>query len=91
MGKFDLLISDIIMPEMNGFEIAEIARTVNPKMKIIFMSGCVQDLEVPQSLKTQEIPLILKPFKSDSFSQKVRLVLDDSLKCPILTKALQEI
>jgi CheY-like chemotaxis protein len=89
--KYDLLISDVVMPEVNGFQVIDEINKVNPKIKIILMSGCIQDLNVPDSLKKTKRPFILKPFTMDSMSQKVRLILDDSLECPILAKALQEI
>jgi two-component system cell cycle sensor histidine kinase/response regulator CckA len=89
--EFDLLISDVVMPEVNGFQVIEKITQLNPKIRIILMSGCVQDLNVPTDLKSSKIPFILKPFTMDSMSQKVRLILDDRLECPILAKALQEI
>ena len=72
-GRIDLLLTDVVMPHMNGRELAEELVKKHPEMKIIFMSGFA-DGEI---LDTQDIPgapitFIPKPFDWDTLLVKVR-------------------
>lgn len=88
--SFDMLVSDVVMAEVNGFELARMLRTRKLQAKIILMSGCVQDLEIPEELKNERIPFIQKPFEIDDFLYRMRTTFDNTGDCPILSKALLE-
>lgn len=72
-----LIITDVIMPEMNGKELFETIKTICPHMKVIFMSGHTDDVILHQGVLDESIHFIQKPFKIESLARKVRTVLDE--------------
>lgn len=74
--KIDLLLTDVVMPQMSGREVAEQLKTLHPQMKILFMSGYTNDVVVRHGLLTSEIEFLPKPFSPAELTAKVREVLD---------------
>jgi two-component system CheB/CheR fusion protein len=74
-GKVDLLISDIVMPEMGGRELVEHIQKIRPGIKVLFMSGHTQDVILKEGVKTGT-PFLQKPFAPVELAHKVREVLD---------------
>ncbi len=74
-GKIDLLLTDVVMPEMSGGELAEQLQALYPQIKVLFMSGYT-DVVVRQKLLSAEIEFISKPFSPGSLAEKVHQVLD---------------
>jgi PAS domain S-box-containing protein len=77
-GQVDLLLSDLVMPEVSGTELAKRLSTRNPRMKVLFMSGYVGDPVVRQGIQGHEIGFLQKPFAPLTLVRKVRDVLDGS-------------
>ena len=75
-GDIHILISDVIMPEMNGTELAEATRMLRPGMKVLFVSGYTDERLLPQGEMVGELPFLQKPFTLGTLSQKVRETLD---------------
>ncbi|MDD2464618.1 MAG: PAS domain S-box protein [Desulfobulbus sp.] len=75
-GKIDLLITDVIMPEMNGRDLAEQIQKEHPWIKCLFMSGYTADIIAHQGVLEEGIHFIQKPFSHISLAAKVRSVLD---------------
>ena len=75
--KIDLLLTDVVMPGMNGARLAEIAKNIHPTIKIIFMSG-YDDLPADPELKITAPAgeFLKKPMSIQSLSRKVRDVID---------------
>ncbi len=74
-GPLHLMITDVILPEINGFELSERVKTFFPEIKIIFMSGYIdQGIVPPEKMKTCDF--ISKPFNVDQFMRRVREALD---------------
>ncbi|MCK4448361.1 MAG: response regulator [Candidatus Marinimicrobia bacterium] len=59
----DIVLSDIEMPVMNGLELAEKVRAINPKQKIIFMTGFYYETSIKEKLEKANIPFFTKPAK----------------------------
>lgn len=71
-----LLITDVIMPEMNGKVLSEKLLVLRPEMKVIFMSGYTADIIDSQGLLTGKTYFLQKPFSFDTLTAKVQEVLD---------------
>jgi two-component system cell cycle sensor histidine kinase/response regulator CckA len=75
-GRVDLLLTDVIMPGMSGAELSKrIARRI-PGIKVLFMSGYIDDSVVRQGISENETAFLQKPFTPLSLAKKVREVLD---------------
>ena len=75
-GELHLLITDVVMPEMNGRELAEKLGAIRPNLKCLYMSGYTADVIAHQGILDEGLNFIQKPFGSDDFAAKVRQVLD---------------
>jgi thiamine pyrophosphate-dependent acetolactate synthase large subunit-like protein len=71
-----LMITDVVMPEMSGRELAERARTVAPDMKVLFISGYTDEAIVQHGVLRPGIPFLQKPFTHEALAQKIRSLLD---------------
>jgi Response regulator containing CheY-like receiver domain and AraC-type DNA-binding domain len=74
----DLIVTDIVMPEMGGSELAKKVRELKPETRILFTSGYTEDAVVRQSLLHAGEAFIEKPFTPGSLAKKAREVLDAS-------------
>jgi CheY-like chemotaxis protein len=75
-GKIDLIISDIVMPQMNGQELVERLIPLQPQMKVLFISGYSEDVFSTRSTLDPGILYVQKPFTPVELLGKVRHVLD---------------
>ncbi len=75
-GDLHLLITDVVMPEMNGRELAEQLSAVRPNLKCIYMSGYTADVIAHRGILDEGVNFIAKPFGCDDFASRVRQVLD---------------
>jgi two-component system, cell cycle sensor histidine kinase and response regulator CckA len=75
-GDIHLLITDVVMPEMNGRELAEKLRVIRPQLKCLYMSGYTADVMAHRGILDEGVNFIQKPFGSDALAAKVRQVLD---------------
>ncbi|HEY2934639.1 MAG TPA: PAS domain S-box protein [Acidobacteriota bacterium] len=73
-GPIHLLITDVVMPQMSGRQLAQSLSPLRPEMKIIFMSGYADDV-LDGDFPANEVPFLGKPFTADLLLQKVRDVL----------------
>ena len=72
----DLLVTDVVMPEMNGRELADKITALFPKIKCLFMSGYTANIIAHQGILKAGVVLISKPFSSDEIAGKIRHILD---------------
>jgi two-component system, cell cycle sensor histidine kinase and response regulator CckA len=57
-----LLLSDIVMPNMNGYELVEASLKMRPELKVLMMTAYPTDRPPPSALKAREIRTLVKPF-----------------------------
>ncbi|MCK6504010.1 ATP-binding protein [Myxococcota bacterium] len=72
----DLLITDLVMPGMNGRELAERAALLRPDLKVLYLSGYTDDAVVRSGVLTADLRFLQKPFTPDTMARRVREVLD---------------
>ena len=75
-GHVDLLLTDVVMPGMNGRQLAEVMRTRRPGIKVLFMSGYTQDALSTQGVLEPGVALIHKPLRAGTLARQIRQVLD---------------
>jgi two-component system, cell cycle sensor histidine kinase and response regulator CckA len=75
-GTLHLLLTDVIMPGMNGRDLYERIAASHPEVSVLFMSGYSADVFQESSGDTEEFPFLQKPFSMRQLSAKVREVLD---------------
>ena len=79
--RIDLLITDIIMPGMNGCDLAVQLIQANPGMKCLFMSGYTADVMAERGKIGQNVRFLQKPFTMRTLAEKVRETLEDGVAC----------
>jgi CheY-like chemotaxis protein len=73
--RIDLLLTDIIMPEMNGRELYRQLRALHPGLRVICMSGYDSDAVAHRGMLEDGIPLLHKPFEASLLGETVRKAL----------------
>jgi PAS domain S-box-containing protein len=76
-GPIHLMLTDVVMPGMSGWEIMENLKPQRPGMKVLFMSGHTENAIVHHGVLNPGTAFIQKPFKHDFLAHKVREVLDN--------------
>jgi PAS domain S-box-containing protein len=71
-----MLLTDVVMPGMHGPEVAKAIASKMPSIRVIFMSGYVDDARTREGLADATASFIQKPFSSEDLAHKVRAVLD---------------
>jgi len=71
-----LLITDVIMPQMNGASLAEKIKIKRPDIRVLFISGYTDDILTKHGSRMEGLPLLMKPFTPSDLARTVRDVLD---------------
>jgi CheY-like chemotaxis protein len=77
-GEIHLLMTDVIMPEMNGRDLAKNVHSINPGIKRLFMSGYTADVIAHHGVLDDDVHFIQKPFSLTNMAAMVREVLDSN-------------
>jgi len=76
LGRIHLLLTDVMMPRMNGRQLAERLALTRPDMKVLFMTGYTDDSEVRQAALQADVALLHKPITPLGLARSVRALLD---------------
>ncbi|MDD2582089.1 MAG: PAS domain S-box protein, partial [Desulfuromonadaceae bacterium] len=76
-GRLTLVILDVIMPKMNGRDVYDVMQSIDPQTRILFCSGCAEDVVVSRGELDEGMPFLSKPFTPKELLMKVREVLDN--------------
>ncbi|MGV1099330.1 ATP-binding protein [Thiovibrio sp. JS02] len=77
-SEISLLLTDVVLPEMNGRELAEKLKSLCPGVKCLFMSGYTANVIVHRGVLDKGIHFIQKPFSGKDLADKIRAVLAES-------------
>ncbi len=75
-AEIDLVLTDIVMPKMNGRELADRLREIRPELKVVYMSGYTDDVLVRTGALGPGMSFLQKPLRPDVLAAKVREALD---------------
>jgi CheY-like chemotaxis protein len=79
----DLLITDVVLPGMSGPVLAEQFATVQPGLKVLYISGYERSRIVQQYVLEEGRPLLTKPFDVAELEARVRDLLKPAVKCAV--------
>jgi len=76
--SIELLISDVIMPEMNGKELSITLRSIIPHLKVLYISGYTADVFAGRGILEEGMHFLEKPFSKSEIAKKIRNVISDT-------------
>jgi PAS domain S-box-containing protein len=74
--KIDLMVSDVVLPHVDGRKLAEVARGTRPNLKVLFVSGYAEDAALRVNFLDHGMDMLMKPFDLDALGAKVRLMIE---------------
>ncbi|HWQ25720.1 MAG TPA: response regulator [Chlorobaculum sp.] len=74
--SIDLMLTDLIMPEIDGYELSELARTIIPDLKVLFISGYSADMFAKHNALKEGVIVLKKPFSVRSLCSSISALLD---------------
>ena len=77
---YDLLLTDIVMPDINGKKLADEAATLCPSLKVLFMTGFTKNAIVHNGVLDPGVNFLAKPFTSEELARKVREAIGTTTK-----------
>lgn len=77
LGTINLLLTDVVMPEMNGRDLAQQVQALDPEIKVLFMSGYTADTVAHHGVLDEGIRFLQKPFSIRDIAHKIRQSLDE--------------
>ncbi|MGB9435798.1 MAG: PAS domain S-box protein [Candidatus Acidiferrum sp.] len=78
-GQIHILLTDVVMPHMNGRELSEELLKKRPEVKVLYMSGHTAGVISQNALLDEDVAFIEKPFTHDGLARKIRQLLEPAL------------
>ncbi len=75
-AEIDILVTDVVMPKMNGRDLATRVERMRPGIRVLFMSGYSEDVIAHQGVLDEDLAFLQKPFSPEGLARKVREVID---------------
>ncbi len=75
-GTIALLLTDVVMPNMNGCRLADELAVTRPDMKVLYLSGYTENVAIQKGIVDGNAPFLAKPFSRDALATTIRSVLD---------------
>jgi PAS domain S-box-containing protein len=76
--RIDLMMSDVMLPHVNGRKLAEIARVLRPDLKVLFVTGYAENAAVQADFLDPGMDMLTKPFALDALGAKVRAMIEQA-------------
>lgn len=76
-GPIDLLVTDVVMPEMNGRDLKFKIEKIKPDIKALYISGYTFDIIIHRGILENDVHFLQKPFSFNTLAKKVREILDE--------------
>ena len=77
-APIDLLLTDVAMPRISGFDLVDRVMASHPEMKVLFITGQANHVVVRRGLNESGRPFLLKPYTQVDLAQKIREVLESA-------------
>jgi two-component system, cell cycle sensor histidine kinase and response regulator CckA len=74
----DIVVTDVVMPNLSGVDLVQRLKLVRPKLKVLYMSGYTDSTVIRHGMEETEVNYLQKPFTPDVLRRKVRELLDQS-------------
>jgi two-component system cell cycle sensor histidine kinase/response regulator CckA len=74
-GDIDLLMTDVVLPGINGMEVSERLKAIRPLVRVLFVSGYTADVIARRGVLNPGVSLLHKPFTADGLALKIRDML----------------
>jgi CheY-like chemotaxis protein len=74
-GRVDLVVTDLVMPGMNGRQLGDELARLHPDVRVLYMSGYTDDDAMLRGLVAPDAPFVAKPFSPEGFARRVQEAL----------------
>jgi signal transduction histidine kinase/CheY-like chemotaxis protein len=74
-GRFDVLLTDVVMPGMNGHDLARRVTEIYPDVKVVLMSGYTDDAVLRRAVLAESVPFLQKPFAVEILARTIDEIL----------------